>query len=346
MPKRKLDRLETLPLRDVFADEPSDFTPWLADNLDLLGGEIRLDLVREDTEVPIGDFSLDILASASAFGAVAIENQLGQSDHDHLGKLLTYAAGMSAKAAVWVAPEFRTEHLDAVNALNEWAESALALFAVEVRALRIGKSSVGVEFRAIASPKDWTRRQKSTSQPVVMSDNEREARVDFFDRLARGALERKLTDSTGFSNVAKSKSFRSKVEVDGKRLKYWIDLPMRGGVTVTLDVRTGDTRRNDAIISRLAQEESAIEQVLDFQPVLVRPDPEGPHGLQAGRVTAFRPASINDSPERIDETLEWCLKVLGGFQMALEPRLQKIIDGLAPKQADGVEDDPLGNDID
>lgn len=330
-------------MRDVFADEPSDFTPWLADNLDLLGSEIGLDLEREDTEVPIGDFSLDILAFASAFGSVAIENQLGQSDHDHLGKLLTYAAGVGAKAAVWVAAELRPEHLDAVNALNEWAETALALFAVEVRALKIGESSAGVEFRAIASPKDWGRRRKSTSQPTVMSDNERRVRVDFFDRLAKGALERKLTDSTGFSNVAMSKSFRTNVKVDGKWLKYWIDLRKRGGVTVTLDVRTGDTLRNDAIISRLAQEEDAIEQELGFQPVFVRPDPEGPHGLQAGRVTASRKASISDPREKIDETLEWCLNVLEGFQTVLEPLLQRIVDGLAREQPDGVEDGSLGD---
>ncbi|MCY4618779.1 MAG: hypothetical protein OXD50_09560 [Chloroflexi bacterium] len=332
MPKQELGQLEEVPLRDVFDDEPNDFTPWLADNLDLLGGAIGLELEREGTEVPVGDFFLDILASAGDFGRVAIENQLGPTDHSHLGQLMTYAAGVNAKALVWVASTFRPEYLDTVDCLNQWAASNVVVFAVEVRALKIGDSQMGADFRALTSPKGWARRRRSTSQQTTMTDSERSRRTDFFDRLAKGALEQGLTDSTGLASVAKSKSFPCR-GVKERGLKYWVDLRPTGVATVQLDVRTGDLERNLAIIKGLSEDKVDIEGELQFEPDLLPPDPEGPNGRLSGRVITFREATVSDSQDRVTETLEWCLDVLAGYQRVLEPRLRTIIDDLDAKEA-------------
>ena len=81
-------------LRTVWPNEAYDFTPWLENNLNLLGEAIGVDLCFRERESAVGKFSLDILASEEGTdNTVVIENQLESSNHTHLGQLLTYAAG-------------------------------------------------------------------------------------------------------------------------------------------------------------------------------------------------------------------------------------------------------------
>ena len=74
-------RLEPVDLRNVWPNEASDFTPWLADNLDALGEALGLDIELEETEAAVGSFSLDIRARDSDNRAVVIENQLESTNH-------------------------------------------------------------------------------------------------------------------------------------------------------------------------------------------------------------------------------------------------------------------------
>ena len=80
-------------LRSIWPDEARDFTPWLAkeENLKLLGDAIGLDLVLEEKESAVGAFSADIFVKEEGTNRrIIIENQLEATDHDHLGKLITY----------------------------------------------------------------------------------------------------------------------------------------------------------------------------------------------------------------------------------------------------------------
>lgn len=107
----KLGKLKRVPPRTVWFDEARSFTPWLAENLATLGEALGLDLELTGRETDVGNFSLDLLAKdLSSGGAVVIENQFGPTNHDHLGKILTYASGFDAKAVVWIAETFRDEH--------------------------------------------------------------------------------------------------------------------------------------------------------------------------------------------------------------------------------------------
>ena len=113
--------IENLEVRTKWPNEALDFTPWLAQNLNLLGDElgIRLELVQQ--EKAVGPMSLDILArDTDTKDLVAIENQLEWTDTPHLGQLLTYATGCDAHVAIWVATEFRHEYAKALHRLNEW----------------------------------------------------------------------------------------------------------------------------------------------------------------------------------------------------------------------------------
>lgn len=151
-------RLEIVPVRNAWAHEASAFTPWLAQNLDRLGDALGIPLEHIQTEAPVTTFSADIVARNAVDGStVLIENQLADSDHGHLGQIMTYLAGLSAQTVVWIAPSFRDAHLSAVRWLNEHTADPFSFFAVEVRVVRIGDSPLAPVFEVIERPNDWDR---------------------------------------------------------------------------------------------------------------------------------------------------------------------------------------------
>lgn len=154
----EIGSLVPVDLRLAWAHEANDFTPWLAGNLDRLRAAIGIDLVLEDTEVNVGPFSADILATdALTKERVLIENQLEQADHAHLGQILTYLAGLDARSIIWIAKAFRDEHLSAVRWLNSNTIDGFSFFAVEVSAVRIGDSPVAPLFSVVEKPNNWDR---------------------------------------------------------------------------------------------------------------------------------------------------------------------------------------------
>ncbi|MDE0603264.1 MAG: DUF4268 domain-containing protein [bacterium] len=154
--------LEEVPLREVWRDEARDFTPWLATHPDLLGQKLQMDLELEGTELPVGPFAVDVvLKDASTGQLVVVENLLETTDHDHLGKLITYAAGLSAQWAVLVSKEFRPEHRSALNWLNSISGEGSGFFGIEVRAVRIGDSPAAVQLDLVVEPDDFSRRARA-----------------------------------------------------------------------------------------------------------------------------------------------------------------------------------------
>ena len=155
MVMQELGRIQKVKPRDVWRLEDKNFTPWLADNLDLLGEELGLTLELVELEHEVGQFRLDILAKAEEGRKVAIENQFWWTDHSHLGQLLTYAADVKAEYVVWVAEYFNAEHRAAIDWLNQLDPDKVWFFGVEVRAIRIGDSLPAPDFRIVAAPKGW-----------------------------------------------------------------------------------------------------------------------------------------------------------------------------------------------
>src|SRR3954451_12373014 len=101
--------------RDVWSSESGDFTPWLAENIDVLADELGMTLRVRSTEVPVGKFRLDILAEDDEGRTVIVENQLERTDHSHLGQCLVYASGLEASTVVWIAPTFRDDFRRALD---------------------------------------------------------------------------------------------------------------------------------------------------------------------------------------------------------------------------------------
>lgn len=151
--------------RQAWAHEAHAFTPWLASNLDRLGRVLDLSLELEAAEAPVGRYSADILARDTRDGsAVLIENQLEVSDHTHLGQVLTYLSGLKAQVIVWVAPEFREEHLSALRWLNANTVDPYAFFAVKLRVVQIDKSPLAPLFEVLERPNNWNRRLQAVAR--------------------------------------------------------------------------------------------------------------------------------------------------------------------------------------
>lgn len=161
-----LGELQSVSLRDVWADEAASFTPWLAlpENLKRLGDTIGMELEPEDEEVAVGPFSADILCKDSANGSwVVIENQIEKTDHRHLGQILTYSAGLGAKTMIWVAAKFTEEHRAALDWLNDNTGEDFSFFGLEIEVWRIGNSSPAPKFNIVCKPNDWSKAVKTAA---------------------------------------------------------------------------------------------------------------------------------------------------------------------------------------
>ena len=169
MSEEKLGRLEPVDLRNFWKREDGDFTPWLAEeeNLNLLADTLDMELEFESREVNVGEggFKADILCRNEEDGRVLIENQLEETDHKHLGQILTYASGLGAQTVIWVAKTFRDEHRAALDWLNEITAEDRSFFGVEIKLWRIGDSPSAPEFNIVCKPNDWSRTtRRSTSE--------------------------------------------------------------------------------------------------------------------------------------------------------------------------------------
>ncbi len=170
--------------REVWPSEAGHLTPWLAANLDVLADELGLSLTLVATEVPVGDFRLDIQAETADGRVLIIENQLERTDHGHLGQIMVYASGLEAALVIWVAPTFRDDHRRTLDWLNERTDEGLNVFGVEVGIVQIGGGPKAPVFDVVARPNDWQKHVKAVAAanaqqpPGVTPLNE--VRQDFF----------------------------------------------------------------------------------------------------------------------------------------------------------------------
>lgn len=147
-------------LRSVWKNEAYDFTTWLSKerNLAILSDEIGIEMELIDTEVPTGSFNADILAIESGTdNKIVIENQLEKTDHDHLGKIITYASGHDAKTIIWIVKDVREEHRQAVDWLNDHTDSEINIFLCKIELWKIDNSKIAPKFQIVSSPNNWSK---------------------------------------------------------------------------------------------------------------------------------------------------------------------------------------------
>ena len=172
MTKETLGKIDVVNLREYWKDEANDFTPWLAEegNISLLGETLGIDLEVEAKEKSVGPFKADILCRDTNDNWVLVENQLERTDHNHLGQLLTYAAGLDAVTIIWIADSFAEEHRSALDWLNRITSQDINFCGVSVELWRIGDSPPAPKFNVISKPDDWARTIQRSAASKELSD--------------------------------------------------------------------------------------------------------------------------------------------------------------------------------
>ena len=181
----KLGKLKEVDIRKVWAHEQYDFSKWLAgeENIRELGDTLNLSLTDVETEKFVGNYRCDILCKDEITGKVVlIENQLEATDHDHLGKIITYASGLDAAVVVWIVASAREEHSSAIEWLNKHTDDELSFFLIEVHAYTIGDSEPAPMFKIIEQPNDFVKSIKAISKNTDMSDAQL-SRLEFWTQL-------------------------------------------------------------------------------------------------------------------------------------------------------------------
>jgi hypothetical protein len=161
----KIGKLQRVELREVWSSEAFDFTPWLQDNLDALNELIDLTLTSAEKEQTAGDFAVDLVAEDETGNLVIIENQLEKSDHDHLGKLITYLTAIGAKVGIWIVSDPRPEHIGAITWLNE--SRAADFYLLKVEAVKIGDSPPAPLLTLIVGPSETSRAVGETKEDLA-----------------------------------------------------------------------------------------------------------------------------------------------------------------------------------
>ena len=160
-----IGKLLRVPLREVWKHEALDFTRWLEDNYDVLNEVLDITLSNVEREQTAGSFSVDLVTEDESGNLVIIENQLEKSDHDHLGKLITYLTALEAKTAIWIVSEPRPEHVRAISWLNE--SSPAAFYLLKAEAVRIGDSPPAPLLTVIVGPSEESRQVGETKKDLA-----------------------------------------------------------------------------------------------------------------------------------------------------------------------------------
>ncbi len=172
-----IGKLIEVDVRELWKHEQYDFSNWLAkpDNLEYLNDILGLTLTDVDREVYVGPYRCDLVAKDETSGiTVIIENQLEATNHDHLGKIITYASGLDAKVVVWIVKEAKEEHRSAIEWLNNNTSSEINFFLIEIHAYKIGSSDPAPKFDVIEKPNDFIKQKNTKSDRGEISKNQSE----------------------------------------------------------------------------------------------------------------------------------------------------------------------------
>lgn len=309
-----IQKITRIPLRDAFRHEAEGFTKWLQDNLDVLNDVTDLNLVNAEREKSAGDFSVDLVAEDEAGNKAIIENQLERSNHDHLGKVITYLVAVEAHTAIWIVSDPRPEHVSAITWLNE--SSSASFYLLKLEAIRIGDSPAAPLLTLIVGPSDEA---KAVGQAKKEFSERHEIRKAFWTRLL---------------DYAKSKT---KLHATISPSKYaWIGTGAgKSGMSFNYAVREHETqvelyidrgkdaeKENKSIFDKLATKKDQIEKAFGESLEWQR--------LDSRRATRIR-KSISlggwKDQDKWDEVIPPTVDAMARLERAMRPHIQALETG-------------------
>ena len=247
-----ISRLTKVPLRYLWPHEAYDFTTWLGENLDLLGETLGMELSLIEREASAGVFAADLVAETDNGATVVIENQLERTDHDHLGKLITYLSNLDARAAVWITSEPRPEHEQAIHWLNEMLPADTAFYLVTVEAYQIADSPPAPLFKIAAGPSPEVRQIGDTKKQLA---SRHVTRREFWESL----LERTNEKTSLFSQRSPTTETHLNAG-SGKAGIFYRYVVRQNDASVGLRIRMKSAEASRRIFDALHQRKQEIEQ--------------------------------------------------------------------------------------
>ena len=304
-----IGKLSRVPLREVWPHEAYDFTTWLQTNIDVLSAATGLELQNVEREQAAGTFNIDLVAEDAAGSKIIIENQLGRSDHDHLGKVLTYLAAMNARAAVWIVADPRQEHVAAVSWLND--SSSGDFYLLKVEAVRIGDSPAAPLLTRIVGPSAETK-------AVSQKNREFSERYDLRERWWVNLLERPganlhrhITPGRyswiGLSSGVRGINFNYAVRQHDSQAEVYID---RGA-----DSDEENRHIFDQLFARRAQIEDRFGGTLKWEAL---------EGKRACRISSGVEGGYKTDPEEWDEIQDVLVSRMNSLVDAIKPELRGL----------------------
>jgi hypothetical protein len=254
----ELSRLQAVDPREVWPGEATHFTPWLLSHAGHLAEVLGIDIELERSEHKVGTFSLDLIGRDLSNNApLIVENQLEQTDHTHLGQLLTYAAGTEASTIVWIATSFREEHRQAVDWLNQNTGEDVHFFAIRLGVVRIGDSLPAPLFETVAQPNEWQKKIRA----VTRADGGG-PRSDLYQRFWERFLERVRVEHPGWTNASVPPTSSWLTLPSGLRGTHLTpSFATRGRLRHELYIDTGDAQENLDLLTALAERREEIEAI-------------------------------------------------------------------------------------
>lgn len=287
-----IGKLEKVDLRDLWKHEERDFSAWLAqdENLAMLSDVIGVDIALIERESHVGGYSVDLYAEVvGTEDKVIIENQLEDTNHDHLGKIITYASGKNAKYIIWIVKRARDEHRQAIEWLNAHTDDDVNFFLLEIELWRIGDSLPAPKFNVAALPNDWAREERRSTSEIT----------------ERGKMCMAFWEA--FNNFATQRSdFTRQFKLRSSHPHHWYDLSIGiGGVFISMNtlfnkgtIDCGLYIRDDKdLFERLKAHSEEIQNILGE-------DAEWREARKACRIIVSKPLNASDEA-KWPEAFEW-----------------------------------------
>ena len=300
MPETPLSKLTSVDPRSVWPHEAHDFTPWLLENADRLAEVLGIELELTANEHPVGGFSLDLIGTDVTNNCTLIvENQLAMTDHSHLGQLITYAAGTDAATVVWMATDFREEHRQSLDFLNEVAGDDARFFGIEINVVQIDDSTPAPLFRLVAEPNDWHSQVVSATRAAQRSGGRGPLYLSFWERFFAEAAR---GEAPWYRPRKPQPTNWVDLHYIGTGVHYSTSFAQGGRIRAELYIDTGDGDHNLSIFHGLQQRQAEIEdrfgEPLEWQELPNR---------RACRIASYWPGDItneNDHDTYISDIID------------------------------------------
>jgi len=311
----ELGKLQRVELRNVWRHEAIDFTPWLIEHIDMVGEVLGLDLEVLSREQSVGDFAVDILVrDLGRNKLVVIENQLEETDHSHLGQLITYAAGLEAGVVIWVSSRIREEHRQALDWLNRGDGASTEYFGLVVELLQIDGSKPAVNLRVVVSPNNWSRRTIRAAS-TQESSGKYALYQQFFQRLIDDLREKHRFTNARIGQAQNWYSFST-----GTRgFQYSVSFAAGGRLRTEIYIDFRESSKNLAALEALQAERPTLEEAfgepLEWEPLEAK---------RACRIAVYRQGTIEDSTASLEEYHKWTVDHLLRFKAVFGPRLPAV----------------------